>query len=239
MKVIDLTGERFGRLTVIRQIGKRNNRVTWLCKCDCGNEKIVKGVDLKRGHVKSCGCLKKEFVPKSKTHGKRSTRLYTIWNMMKQRCENPKSKSYKNYGGRGIRVCNEWKNNFQSFYDWAINNGYNENLNGNDCTIDRISVNGNYEPTNCRWVNKKFQANNKRNNHFISYRGETHTIAQWEEKLGINNRVFYQRLKLGWGIDETIETPVRKTKIKYKFTAKGTKAQLKALKEYLIQNGLI
>lgn len=239
MKIIDLSGKKFGRLTVIKQAGKKNNKITWLCKCDCGNEKIVKGIDLKRQHVKSCGCLKKELVPKSKIHGKRFTRLYAVWNSMKQRCGNPKNKGYKNYGGKGIKVCGKWANSFVEFYNWAIENGYNENLSGNDCTIDRININGDYEPNNCRWVDKKIQANNKSNNHFITYRGETGTVAQWEEKLGIDSRALYQRLKLGWSVDKTIETPVREAKIKYKFTVRGTKKKLKALKEYLTENGLI
>ena len=164
----DLTGKKFNKLLVLKRTGtdKRRNAI-WLCQCDCGNLKEISSPILKSKTTISCGCLRKENahkLGKSKysdrtKHGKRYTRLYSIWCGMKQRCYYKKSENYKNYGGRNIKVCNEWKTNFEIFYNWAINNGYEENL-----TLDRIDVNGNYEPFNCRWVTWKVQANNKRQN---------------------------------------------------------------------------
>ena len=145
-KLNDLTGQRFGRLTVLER-----TELKWLCKCDCGNKKIVAGGHLVSGDTKSCGCLRIK-------HGMRNTRLYSIWHGMKERCYNTKHKFYKHYGGRGIKVCEEWKNDFQTFADWALSHGYADNL-----TIDRIDVNGNYEPSNCQWATNAEQQRNKRN----------------------------------------------------------------------------
>ena len=137
-------------------------------------------------------------------HHKSNTPLYSVYKGIKRRCYNPNDINYKNYGARGIKVCDEWLNDFQTFYDWAISNGYNEDL-----SIDRVNVNGNYEPSNCRWVNKETQSNNKRNNRLITFNGETKTIAQWGKAIGIDKNILYERLnKLGWSIEDTLTTPL-------------------------------
>ena len=160
----NLIGKRFGRLTVIKDAGRKEaGGVLWQCKCDCGNEVVVETKYLNQGHVQSCGCLKHDRQIEANTiHGKNHTRLYNVWVGMRQRCTDPKHKSYKNYGGRGISVCKEW-DEYLTFEQWALSNGYNSDAKYGDCTLDRIDVNGNYCPENCRWVDTKTQAQNKRN----------------------------------------------------------------------------
>jgi hypothetical protein len=164
----DLTAKRIGRLTVIARAKSKvepsgRKRTQWLCECDCGNKVIVSACSLHAQTTKSCGCLKSERNKRYFTkHGCAGDRLYSLWTDIKKRCSNPNYKQYKDYGGRGITVCNEWENDFAAFRDWAISNGYDYNAKFGECTIDRIDVNGNYEPLNCRFISIKEQAKNKR-----------------------------------------------------------------------------
>lgn len=201
-KRIDLTGQRFGRLTVESFLYMDKNRHSmWICKCDCGKTKIVQSNNLKSGHTKSCGCLYEEVNVKHRKHG---TRLYRIWRGMVTRTENKGDKRFCDYGGRGIRICEEWRKDFQKFYDWAMSHGYDKNL-----TIDRIDNDKGYYPDNCRWADRKTQSNNRRYNVRIKYQGEQHTLSQWSEKLGIAEGTLWNRLYLRcWTVEEAFETQV-------------------------------
>jgi hypothetical protein len=199
----DLNGQRFGRLLVIERSETINKRTRWKCQCDCGNQKIVEAGNLKNGNISSCGCLRRETTIKRKTiHGGKGTRLYHIWNHMRQRCVNPNNRQFIDYGGRGIAICSEW-NEFENFRNWAINNGYEDNL-----TIDRKNNDGNYEPNNCRWANDKQQANNKRNNHFVEYQGQRKTIAEWADICKLKPPTLLRRLSNKWSIEKALSTPV-------------------------------
>lgn len=210
-KLVDLTGKRFGRLTVIEQAGRtKNGRVKWKCICDCGKEAIVAGSCLTSGHTKSCGCLQPQRRAETLTkHGLRHTKLYGIRCSMIKRCFNVNDKGYKDYGGRGIKVCDEWlgESGVVNFYNWAMQSGYKEGL-----SIDRIDNDGDYCPENCRWATDIEQANNKRNNAFITYKDETHTISEWCRIKGISVKTFRSRLSLGWSIENALAIPVNKNK---------------------------
>ena len=197
----DIIGMKFGRLTVIKldHIKKASkNLYYYLCKCDCGKEHIVIKSSLLNGLTRSCGCYNNEvraekFRQRAK-HYMTDTRLHKMWEKMKGRCYCKTDPRYKDYGGRGIRVYDEWKSDFKTFYDWAMNNGYDETAPYGKCTLDRINVNGNYEPSNCRWVTLKEQNRNRRNNKLITYKNETHCLFEWAEIYGINPKILSQRL---------------------------------------------
>ena len=170
----DLISKKFNYLTVLERKGSHvspsgTKCALYLCRCDCGKEVIVQARNLRNGNTKSCGCMKSELVSKVLTkhgHAKRDNteRLYHVWKSILNRCYTKSNSHYERYGGRGISVCDEWKNSYEAFKEWAYANGYDENAKFGDCTIDRINNDGNYEPNNCRWVDMKTQANNTRRN---------------------------------------------------------------------------
>lgn len=194
---IDLTGQRFGKLTVLRRAvpPRGSSEVWWTCRCDCGNIIDVKRRYLRNGDSKSCGCLRTK-------HGQYKTRLYRIWRHMHDRCDNTNDTRFKDYGGRGITVCREW-DDFSSFMQWAMSHGYTDTL-----TIDRIDTNGNYEPNNCRWITMAEQQSNKRNNHLITSHGQTMTMAQWSRYTNIPVKTIHKRLSDGWTDDDAVSIAI-------------------------------
>lgn len=198
MKQRNLVGNKYGKLIVLESCGKagKDNHYYSKVRCECGKEYLVPDTELIYGRRLSCAkCV-------DKLHGMTNTRLFNIWQSMKQRCNCPTCKVYKYYGGRGIKMSDEWvekDKGFINFYNWSLKNGYKDNL-----TIDRIDVNGNYEPSNCRWVDMYFQANNKRNNRLIAYNGITDTLANWSKKYNINSRILGWRIRNGWDIEKAL-----------------------------------
>lgn len=182
-----LIGQRFGRLVVIDKSDRTDGHTSWwVCKCDCGNIKEVRASCLKKGSTKSCGCLRREMgVEHGRKmlthHGMYGTRLYIIWRGIKSRCNNKNAENYKYYGAKGVKICDEWDKDFISFVEWAMANGYKDNL-----TIDRIDVNGNYEPSNCRWISNDEQQRNRRNNRFVTIDGITKCVSEWARELGVS-----------------------------------------------------
>lgn len=211
-KAIDLTGMRFGRLTVLSRsedyISPHGQKAAkWKCACDCGNETIVMGKDLRAGKTRSCGCLQPEMVRnKLLKHGDgcHRTRLYRIWMAMRARCNNQNVPCYKNYGGRGIKVCDEW-NDFAVFRDWALANGYT-----NDLKIDRKDNDKGYSPNNCRWATQKEQMRNFGGNANYTYQGKTLCLAEWSEITGIGYNALKQRLSAGHSFEDAIHMKGRR-----------------------------
>lgn len=209
-KFNNLTGKKFGRLTVLERDcnDKTSTNARWICRCDCGGYTVVKGCYLTNGATKSCGCLQREIAVDCNTkHGHRDERIYSIWRGMRNRCKNSNIPNFGDYGGRGIAVCEEWVNDFMSFYSWSMENGYSDEL-----SLDRIDNNGSYSPENCRWATRIEQASNKRNNRFLRHNGEIHTIAEWGRIIGIDQVTILKRVKLGWSDEKILTTPVRKIK---------------------------
>lgn len=219
----DLTGQKFGRLVAIKPIRNSGKNVKWFCACDCGNTSSPYAFSLLSGDTKSCGCLGKERRLKAhKKHGMCDSRVYSCWEHMKARCNNKNFKQYKDYGGRGIKVCDEWEE-FEKFYKWAMDNGYDDNL-----TLDRLDVNGNYCPENCRWVTRKEQQLNRRVNKVFTFNGETLTQKEWSDKLGFCENLIIGRLKRGWTIEEALTIPASNKKRISKIRKESTKAPVSA-----------
>lgn len=208
--LLDLTGRRFGRLVVVKRSaphfspnGKRSTM--WLCRCDCGNEVTAFSQNLVRGRTRSCGCYNDEARRKrSRTHGETDTRLYGIWCGMKRRCHNQKDEGYSTYGARGITVCDEWRNSYEAFRDWAVAHGYGDGL-----TIDRQNNDKGYSPDNCRWATAIEQANNRRKTLFVRHNGRYMPLADWARLTGIKYITLYARLKSGWPIEKALTTQTR------------------------------
>lgn len=207
-KIIDMTGwvmsehgvpdSRWKVIERSKSLDGKNS--FWLCECSCDNHtrKIIARHSLVSGNSKSCGCLSAEETSKRiSTHKMSGSRLHNIWKSMKERCYNINHNQYKDYGGRGISICEEWKDNFISFYNWAISNGYSDDL-----TIDRIDNNKNYCPENCKWSTRKEQNNNQRTNHLLTYNHKTQTMAQWAEEIGLNPHTLQTRISRGWSVQD-------------------------------------
>lgn len=202
MRAKDLTGKRFGRLTVLRKTEKRglDGGIVYECVCDCGTHCLAPGSRLTaKGHSakRSCGCLYRET---HQQHGGSKTILFHKWASMKDRCYNKNAKQYKYYGGRGISVCEEWRSSFLAFREWSLKNGYNEGL-----SLDRIDPNKNYCPENCRWITMEDQQRNKRNVKIITYNGESHTIPEWSNILGIKYGTLWKRLHDGIPVEKAFK----------------------------------
>ena len=192
----DIKGQQFGRLTALEFAGiGKENRALWRCKCECGNEIVVPGKSLRTGNTRSCGCLvadldrerNKKYIMK---HGKTKDRLFHVWTSIKSRCQNPSATNYKYYGARGISVCDEWKNDFEAFYQWAMSQGYDPNAKRGEFTIDRIDCNKGYSPDNCRLANCIQQANNRRNTRYITVDGVRRSQAEWARYYGRGIAIF-------------------------------------------------
>lgn len=220
-RIKDETGNRYGRLYVVKYCGKDNSYAAqFLCKCDCGKDVIATGSNLRKGHTKSCGCFQKDiarknikryvsgddFVPPSnKKHGHRKDRIYKEWCLIKQRCYNRNRDHSDRYYYRGITMCDEWKDSFVSFYNWAVSNGYRDDL-----FIDRIDNDKGYSPDNCRWATRKQQMLNREVTVYIEHNGEKKTLVEWCEKFGIKYKTAWQRYKKGLCFDSIFKTVNKK-----------------------------
>ena len=204
MNIRNYDGMRFGRHVVIKRDHKDKNGKWWfLCKCDCGKEFYLGGSHVLENVGCGCGTGKQNI-----THGKSKTRLFKVWTSLKTRCNNPNSPSYKNYGGRGITICDEWKSDFMNFWEWSYANGYDDKAGFMECTLDRIDCDGNYEPSNCRWVDLTTQNNNKRCNHRLTLNGVTHTMGEWAKIRGMTVFALSRRIRSGWSVEDALMRPI-------------------------------
>lgn len=213
----------FGRLSVIGYAGNNKHRsAMWLCQCRCGNVVKVKGAQLRRGRTKSCGCLQRDTAsklakeynssqnyksPSHLIHGGAKTRIYGIWNKMKQRCGNPNYEHFERYGGRGITVCAEWMNDFEAFRDWSMANGYSDSK-----SIDRIDNDKGYSQDNCRWVSTQQQVRNRSVTVSLDHNGQVKTLKEWADEYGINYKLAHERYRKGWEFEKIFQPVQKKSK---------------------------
>lgn len=197
MKALDLTGQRFGLLVAVRRIGGPDSQ--WECACDCGGLAVVQRTHLRSGNTKSCGCMGRP----NRRHGMWRTKIYAVWRSMRGRCKNPRAKSYANYGGRGIKVCDRWES-FDNFYADVGQAPFQ------GASLDRINNDGDYEPGNVRWATKKQQQDNRRDTHRVPTAEGVATLTQLAERSGINKNTLRHRLAVGMSAEEAISAPVRK-----------------------------
>lgn len=203
---LDLQGRRFGRLLALRQHELKKHGWDWLFRCDCGKEVVLRGSQVARLHTRSCGCLRVDTSREQETtHGKKNTRVYRCWSQMKRRCLNETDRRFADYGGRGIKVCDRWRESFENFY--ADMGDPPEGT-----SLERKDVNGDYCKDNCVWATDTEQANNKRNNRRVTYRGETKTLMQWARELNLNYTALVYRLNRGWTPEQAFTEPVAEFK---------------------------
>lgn len=201
---VNIVGKRFGRLTVLSYSHNKGYTKYFLCKCDCGNQKIIAKNALTRGKQISCGCARKERIANLNKLPDGYCRLGKIFRSMKYRCYNQSSNHYHRYGGRGIKICDEWLSDIDSFRKWSIDNGYADGL-----TIDRIDNDGDYSPDNCRWITREEQLNNTSRSVMLSYDGKTQTMTQWAKELNMPTSTLFNRLKvLGWSAERSLSEPI-------------------------------
>lgn len=202
-KIKDMVGKRFGKLTCIEYVDVKNGHARWKVLCDCGTIKVVEGSEMRRGSTISCGCVKRERLKlgpeKVKTHGMSGSRTYSSWHQMLQRCKNPNNSRYHQYGGRGIKVCEQWER-FENFF---ADMGFVPQ----GMSIDRINNDGNYEPGNCRWATSFEQSNNMKNNVRLKFNGETKTVSEIAKITGIKKVTIYTRFKRGWPLHKLFDSP--------------------------------
>lgn len=202
MRKIDLSGRQYGSLTVISYAGKqKSGQSLWLCECSCSDKtrKVIQGGNLQNGNIKSCGCFRREA---NTTHGMFGTRTYNCWRSMLDRCSKPKKYAYHRYGGRGISVCDRWKESFENFLEDMGECPSNYEL-------DRIDNDGHYTPENCQWASHQEQTNKRSSNHFIEYEGRRLTIAQWSGETGISQGALWHRINHGWSVEKALTQPMK------------------------------
>lgn len=217
MRRVDLRGKKFGSLLVVEEAGKINGSksLSWLCLCDCGTKKTILASNLTGGRSLTCGCGQRRASSNtSKTHGFSKTRLYRVYKGIIQRCSNPANPAFRHYGGRGIKMCDQWRESFVAFREWALTSGYREDSPLGTLSLDRIDPNGNYEPSNCRWETIQIQQNNKRNSAFIVIGEEKLTIAQWAKTKGTSSQTLYSKMyrlfeQLGLSADEVAGVEIK------------------------------